>query len=244
MCDAYCKGCGHYRGGNGTYCCEYLLDVGHRRPCPPGEGCTEHTKHPEAPKRQYVNPMAPARKPGHQPGAPSPNRKIEPEKAREMFDAGKTDAEIAAAFGASEVTARRWRTENGLTRKELGKPGRPPKKRPDCPDKIINEEDEIVTKEQNGELPEQKIEEVAEKAAELSAARFGELLKTTPVVVAKNDEGMSVEQLASLFANMEKAGSADIVTAGGAPVRGVVVTLRYNAQNGDSPAGMSVELEV
>ena len=58
----YCKGCGHYRGGTGAWTYEYLLDVGHRRPCPPGEGCTEHTKHPEAPKRQYVNPMAPAGK--------------------------------------------------------------------------------------------------------------------------------------------------------------------------------------
>ena len=63
------------------------------------------------------------------------------------------------------------------------------------------------------------------------------------MVVADNDEGMTVEQLASLFANMGKVGQADRVTVGGAPVRGVVVTLRYNAKNGDGPAGMTVELE-
>lgn len=244
VCDKYCRGCGHYRGGSGAWTCEYLLDEGHRRPCPAGEGCTCHTKIKKPRPQPFVNPMAPARKPGHQPGAPAPNRKIEPEKARELVAAGKTDAEIAASFGAAEITVRRWRNSEGLYRKEEGRPGRPPKKT-DYLDKIINEEDKIMENkpEGAGETPEQKIEEVAEKAAELSAARFGELLKKTPVVVADNDEGMTVEQLASLFANMGKVGQADRVTVGGAPVRGVVVTLRYNAKNGDGPAGMTVELE-
>ena len=38
----YCDGC-RYRGmlnGYG-YCCNYIFATGHRRPCPPGEGCTE-----------------------------------------------------------------------------------------------------------------------------------------------------------------------------------------------------------
>lgn len=201
-CDKYCRGCGHYRGGNGTYCCEYLLDVGHRRPCPPGEGCTEHTKNAAAPQKKYVNPMALRAKPGHKPGVPAPNRKIEPAKARELFADGKTDAEIAAVFGAAEITVRRWRASQGLIRKEEGGPGRPP----------IKKEDKIM--------------------------------EETSVMVSKEPEGMTVEQMASLFANMGKVGKADRVTAGGQVVRGVVVTVRYDAKNGDSPASLAVELEV
>ena len=26
----------------GVWCCEYILNTGHRRPCPPGHGCTEY----------------------------------------------------------------------------------------------------------------------------------------------------------------------------------------------------------
>lgn len=43
-----CKGCFHWRNlgtAQGSIkACHYILDVGHRRPCPPGEGCTEYTK--------------------------------------------------------------------------------------------------------------------------------------------------------------------------------------------------------
>lgn len=115
-CDAYCKGCGHYRGGNGLYICEYLLDEGRKRPCKPGKGCTCHTKFGGAKKRPYVNPMAPKRRVESKPR----KRKIEPKLARELFEAGKTDEEIAAAFCAAKVTVRKWRAENGLKRKKKG----------------------------------------------------------------------------------------------------------------------------
>lgn len=37
-----CDGCYHYRGcGHPDYkCCNYIFDVGTRRPCPPGKDCT------------------------------------------------------------------------------------------------------------------------------------------------------------------------------------------------------------
>ena len=69
-------------------------------------------------------------------------------------------------------------------------------------------------------------------------------MEETSVMVSKEPEGMTVEQMASLFANMGKVGKADRVTAGGQVVRGVVVTVRYDAKNGDSPASLAVELEV
>lgn len=36
-----CKGCIHYYGAYAiNQCCNYIFDVGHRRPCPPGTECT------------------------------------------------------------------------------------------------------------------------------------------------------------------------------------------------------------
>ena len=37
----YCRGCVHFRGHTSfDRCCNYIFDTQHRRPCPPGEGCT------------------------------------------------------------------------------------------------------------------------------------------------------------------------------------------------------------
>lgn len=37
-----CCGCVHWRGESyGSLCCNYIFDMNRRRPCPPGEGCTE-----------------------------------------------------------------------------------------------------------------------------------------------------------------------------------------------------------
>lgn len=38
--DHPCAGCLHYYGCNkNNVCCNYIFDVGKRRPCPPGEKC-------------------------------------------------------------------------------------------------------------------------------------------------------------------------------------------------------------
>lgn len=42
--DNACEGCSHYRlinQGHGQKACQYLIDVGHSRPCEPGKKCTE-----------------------------------------------------------------------------------------------------------------------------------------------------------------------------------------------------------
>ena len=40
----YCKGCVYWGGDyENNYCCNYIFIEGHRRPCPPGKGCTEKT---------------------------------------------------------------------------------------------------------------------------------------------------------------------------------------------------------
>lgn len=41
---SYCAGCIYYKGVNAySKTCDYLLDTGIIRPCPPGEGCTVRT---------------------------------------------------------------------------------------------------------------------------------------------------------------------------------------------------------
>ena len=41
----YCKGCIYWHGAYRDYeMCNYIFDVGHRRPCPPGNDCTEKVK--------------------------------------------------------------------------------------------------------------------------------------------------------------------------------------------------------
>lgn len=41
----YCEGCVYYKGEyEMNLCCNYMLDTGKRRPCPPGKGCTVKTR--------------------------------------------------------------------------------------------------------------------------------------------------------------------------------------------------------
>lgn len=48
-CENPCRGCCHYRGIWGAEMCHYIFDKGHRRPCPPGKGCTV-----KAPRRRRL----------------------------------------------------------------------------------------------------------------------------------------------------------------------------------------------
>ena len=165
-CDDYCKGCGHYNESYGASC-EYMRDTGMRRPCPAGTGCTEHTKHKNGESRRYVNPMAQntkqARKPGHQPGTPAANRKIEEvaakappdvdtykidaDRARQLFEDGLDDAAMADALGVKEEHIKIWRRTAGLRRtpgrKKAKKETEPMKKfkTRDTEDAVIEQDD-------------------------------------------------------------------------------------------------------
>lgn len=53
-----CTGCRYFRGDfEYNRCCNYIFDTGHRRPCPPGEGCTvkELLPHYRRSWRRYAN---------------------------------------------------------------------------------------------------------------------------------------------------------------------------------------------
>ena len=119
-CDDYCKGCRHYNESYGASC-EYMRDTGMRRPCPAGTGCTEHTKRQARTVEGFV-PYVPKqkKKTGPPKGTPPGNKLIDDAKGRELFEAGKTDAEIAAVFHCAEGTVRMWRKRMRLLRKRGG----------------------------------------------------------------------------------------------------------------------------
>ena len=44
-----CEGCFHFYGNyTENRCCNYIFDMGKKRPCPPGEQCTERIGQKEA----------------------------------------------------------------------------------------------------------------------------------------------------------------------------------------------------
>lgn len=92
----YCKDCEYvWRAGVGRqlfWACTYILHTGRRRPCPAGDGCTEHSKH------------------GGGVGV-----KIDLDLAKQLWAEGKTDAQVAKEVGASVATLRTYKRRLGLT---------------------------------------------------------------------------------------------------------------------------------
>lgn len=93
-----CKGCAYAVYLSGAWCCDYLQIVGHRRPCPPGEGCT-------------VRKAANLTKKG---SAFMKRREWDTEKAKTLYDQKLTDTEIAGEVGATASAVAYWRRGLGL----------------------------------------------------------------------------------------------------------------------------------
>lgn len=98
---APCRGCIYLGRAGNTPICEYILKTEHRRPCPPGAGCT--VKQTEG----GLNDMK--------------TKTWDEAQARQLFAEGKSDMEVAEMVGTSRAAVRAWKRRNGLT-----KP-RPPK---------------------------------------------------------------------------------------------------------------------
>ena len=106
----YCKGCGHLGTTGHDKTCDYLLHMQRRRPCPAGEGCTEHTKRqPDKKKRKVSIPEALLL---------STDRKaygkLDETRAKELYDQGLGDQRIANALDVAKSTVTSWRKRNGL----------------------------------------------------------------------------------------------------------------------------------
>lgn len=95
--DDYCAGC-VYRGRAGSRdICEYLLMTGHKRPCPPGENCTV--------KKMEGDGTHMARQ-----------SSFDKERARALYEEGKSTVEVADMVGATESAIKSWIHREGIRR--------------------------------------------------------------------------------------------------------------------------------
>lgn len=100
--------------------CTYILVMQHRRPCPPGEGCTAFEPHTGKRKPEPIAIIPPATKPPRQ-------HTLDTERAQALYDAGRTDRDIAEACGISPSAIGRWRNRLRLPPNTPPKPPRPPR---------------------------------------------------------------------------------------------------------------------
>lgn len=89
--DSFCEGCWYYRGGC-TKTCDYIFLEDRPRPCPPGDGCTVRITRKD---------RIPMKKPTW-----------DTEAGRQMWQDGKTDTEIADAFGISTGAVTSYRLKH------------------------------------------------------------------------------------------------------------------------------------
>lgn len=108
-----CLGCDHLDDIG----CAYLEHTGRRRPCPPGEGCTEY-----APRKAKSRPPLPAWAPQertrltHRPvgrRAWKVEELNQSQAACRLYAEGASDHAIARAAGCSVNTVAKWRRETG-----------------------------------------------------------------------------------------------------------------------------------
>ena len=98
--------------------CSYILVMQHRRPCPPGADCTVFEPHTGKRKPEPIAIIPPATK------HPKPTRprgkQWDKVKARALYDAGRTDRDIAETLGVRVGTISAWRSRVGLPSKHRG----------------------------------------------------------------------------------------------------------------------------
>ncbi len=97
-----CKGCAYAVLLSGDWCCDYLGVTGHRRPCPPGEGCTVRAEGDRDSKRIWKETK------------PMKGRSWDTTKARTLYDEGLLDGAIASELGIKATTVSFWRRTQGL----------------------------------------------------------------------------------------------------------------------------------
>lgn len=108
-----CRGC-RFLGGLD---CDYLLITGKKRPCAPGEGCTvKESGHPK--KRRIVLPpkhdspkLTTHKGPGRKPTVFEALERSR--EAKDLYEAGASDGEIAERMGCHKNTVAKWRKQTG-----------------------------------------------------------------------------------------------------------------------------------
>lgn len=95
MSKDYCKGCVYRTYAGAEPICGYILVERHRRTCPPGEGCTAKVVGGKNTKMK--------------------RRTWDENRARQLYEEGKSDVDIADMVGATASAIAAWRRLNRLT---------------------------------------------------------------------------------------------------------------------------------
>lgn len=91
----YCRGCVYRTYAGAEPICGYILVERRRRPCPPGEGCTVKVVGGNNKKMK--------------------RRTWDENRARQLYEEGKSDVDIADMVGATAGEIAAWRSRNRLT---------------------------------------------------------------------------------------------------------------------------------
>lgn len=108
-----CEGCIDLTGDG---LCRYAVRTGHRRGCPPGEGCTVKTVGPRPKPVCTLPPKPQTERPlpfGSTRRAWALEELSQSELACRLYAEGAMDAEIALATGFCITTVAKWRRETG-----------------------------------------------------------------------------------------------------------------------------------
>lgn len=112
MSKDYCKDCVYRTYAGAEPICGYILVERHRRPCPPGEGCTAKVVGGKNTKMK--------------------RRTWDENRARQLYEEGKSDVDIADMVGATASAIAAWRRLNRLTSQTRPRANRP-RRRPSTP---------------------------------------------------------------------------------------------------------------
>ena len=116
----YCSDCAYFSDSHGGFTlCNYMIMTGKCRStiCKLGVGCICHSKYEGKQKkhRRNANNKLGAIDTAAALGIPKTEyKRIDKAVARRLYDEGKNDVEIAAAFGVTRASVRFWRTSYGL----------------------------------------------------------------------------------------------------------------------------------
>lgn len=109
-----CADCAYHGYAGGQVICEYILHTKKRRPCPVGPECTAFVRPDEAVGKKRPRDIDPDYMWGDE---KLKTREWDTERAKQLFEEGKTDLEIAEMVGTTKSAISVWRNRAGLARK-------------------------------------------------------------------------------------------------------------------------------
>lgn len=129
----YCRGCIYKGYASNMPICQYILATHRCRPCPAGEGCTVKTTAKGGPSTMKI-------------------KSWDEIRARQLYEEGKSDLDIADMVGATVGAITAWRHKNHL--KSKNPPARKPPKNTSPATSAVSLDSESTDTPQTLKMPE------------------------------------------------------------------------------------------